>query len=522
MFIQEEKMNNNLVLDVNENPRRWYQWLLFAIQHILAMLVACITVPLITGLPVGPTIIAAGIGTLIYIFTTKRKSPVFLSSSFAYLVPMATALGCGVATGGANDNYWAVIIGMAMVGAVYVIIALIVRKTGTGWLNKLLPPVVIGPIIMVIGLSLAGSAINNVVNGTYATSLYPDGNMPWYFGFTSICLALIACALTAFFATSKKKGVTLIPFVLGMVGTYLVAVILTIIGNVADVEAIKIIDFDIFTTNDWGSYKGWITTDFLFVKAIDQTASVDAEVIGQVALAFIPVALVTVCEHIGDHKNLGNIINRDLLEDEPGLTRTLIGDGIATAVSGFACGAANTTYGENVAVIGVSKVASVNVIILAAILTIVMGFFKPFALALETVPKCITGGISLILYGFIAASGVKMLIKERVNFGITKNIIVASVILVTGIGGLIIGFGGNVSSYTIKIGGTAMAMILGILANVLLKNHEGLPEKATDEEPIVIPTTEPLNEEELVERAEVKEINEDEEDSSIETDAKNN
>ena len=503
-------MNNNLVLDVNENPKKWHQWALFAIQHILAMLVACITVPLLTGLPVGPTLIAAGIGTLIYIFTTKRKSPVFLSSSFAYMVPMTTALGCGVATNGAHDNYWAVIIGMAMVGVIYVIVALIIRKTGAGWLNKLLPPVVIGPIIMVIGLSLAASAVYNVTSGTYGIQIFEGANMPWYYNFVSIVLALIACALTAIFATSKKKNLTLIPFVLGMVGTYLVAVILTIIGILGDVEALKIINFDALANNDWGSVKGWITTDFLFVKAINQEASVNLKVIGQVALAFAPVALVTVCEHIGDHKNLGNIINRDLLEGEPGLTRTLIGDGIATAVSGCICGAANTTYGENVAVIGVSKIASVNVIILAAIMTIVFGFFRPFALALETIPACITGGISLILYGFIASSGVKMLIKEKVNFGITKNIIVASVILVTGIGGLIIGFGNTAASYTVKIGGTAVAMILGILANSFLKNNEELPEKIDGENPVIFPTDEPLNEEELEEQKEVKEVKETE------------
>ena len=461
--------NKDLYLDVEENPTRKRDWFLFAIQHILAMLVACITVPLITGLPVGPTLIAAGIGTLIYIFTTKRKSPVFLSSSFAYLAPMSTALGLGVAVGDNPDNYGAVMLGMLLVGIVYVVIALVVRKTGTGWLNKLLPPVVIGPIIMVIGLSLAASAIANVTGGTYGMNLTAEPK--WYFAFVSICIALLACFLTSFFATSKKKNLTLIPFVLGMVGTYLVAVILTIIGNCADVDALKVINFDIFTNNEWGSVNGWITTDFMFVNVFKQKASFNMEVVGQVCLAFIPVSLVTVCEHIGDHKNLGNIINRDLLGGEPGLTRTLIGDGVATAVSGVFCGAANTTYGENVAVIGVSKVASVNVIILASLMTIVFGFFKPFSLVLETVPACITGGVSLVLYGFIASSGIKMLIKERVDFSVTKNIIVASVILVTGIGGLALGFGGFVGAYTVSISGTAIAMVLGIIMNIVLKDH---------------------------------------------------
>lgn len=464
-------MNKNLVLDVEENPKRIRDWLLFAIQHILAMLVACITVPLITGLPIGPTLMSAGIGTLIYIFTTNRKSPVFLSSSFAYLAPMSSALGFGVATGGNKDNYAAVMLGMVIVGLIYVIIALVIKKTGTGWLNRLLPPVVIGPIIMVIGLSLAGSAISNVTAGTAAISEYA-GTTPWQYTFISIVVALFACFVTAIAATSKKKMISLIPFVIGMVSAYVLALVFTLLGKALDVNALKVLDFSAFKDNNWSSIKGWTTTDFLFVKVFKQDAKFNLSVIGEVCLAFIPVALVTVCEHIGDHKNLGNIIDRDLLNDEPGLTRTLIGDGLATAVSGCICGAANTTYGENVAVIGVSKIASVSVIILASIITIFLGLFKPLTILLSTVPACITGGVSLILYGFIAASGIKMLIKEKVDFSITKNIVVASVIVVTGIGGLVLGFGGNAASYKISISGTAIAMILGIIFNLILPNQE--------------------------------------------------
>ena len=462
-------MNKNLVLDVNESPSKLKDWFLFAIQHVLAMLVACITVPLITGLPIGPTLIAAGVGTLIYVFTTKKKSPVFLSSSFAYLVPMSTALTFGVVTEGTR-NYLAVILGMLMVGIVYVVIALIIRKVGTNWLNKLLPPVVIGPIIMVIGLSLAGSAINNVMGGTFGISSYPSAEVPWQYTLVSIVVALFACILTAICATSKKKGITLIPFVIGMIGAYLFAVLLTVIGNIAHLDFLKVINFEVFN-RDWSSINSWITTDFMFINAIKNNAEFNLVTVGQVALLFIPVALVTVCEHIGDHKNLGNIINKDLLNEEPGLTRTLIGDGVATAVSGVICGAANTTYGENVAVIGVSKNASVSVIIVAALFSIALGFFAPLTLLLQTVPACITGGVSLILYGFIASSGVKMIVKENVDFNITKNIIVASVILVTGIGGLVLGFGGTSAGYIVSISGTAVAMILGIIINLTIKDH---------------------------------------------------
>lgn len=463
-------MEKELVLDVEESPKKKSQWILFAIQHILAMLVACITVPLITGLPIGPTLIAAGCGTLIYIFTTKRKSPVFLSSSFAYLAPMSTALTLGMVDDG-TMNYGAVMLGMAMVGLVYVVIALIIKKIGTGWLNKLLPPVVIGPIIMVIGLGLAGSAIGNVTGGTAGISIFQSLHigepLPWQYTFMSIVIALFACFLTAFCATSKRKNITLIPFVIGMVGAYVLACILTGIGHLSHTDWLKIVDFSLFDKN-WSDVGSWITIDFVFVKAISQNAVFSFKTVGQVALLFIPVALVTICEHIGDHKNLGNIINRDLLDGEPGLTRTLIGDGVATAVSGVLCGAANTTYGENVAVIGVSKIASVSVIILASILSIALGFFAPLTTLLQTIPACITGGVSLILYGFIASSGVKMLVKEKVDFGQTRNIVIASVILVAGIGGLALGFGGVLGSNVITISATAVAMLLGIIMNLVL------------------------------------------------------
>ncbi|MDE6584013.1 MAG: hypothetical protein K2K15_01300, partial [Anaeroplasmataceae bacterium] len=446
------------------------QWLLFAVQHILAMLVACITVPLITGLPIGPTLIAAGCGTLIYIFTTKRKSPVFLSSSFAYLAPMSTALTLGIMDDG-KMNYAAVMLGMVMVGIVYVVIALIIKKIGTNWLNKLLPPVVIGPIIMVIGLGLAVSAIGNITGGTAGISIFqtahPGEGLPWQYTFMSVVIALFACFITAFCATCKRKNITLIPFVIGMVGAYILACILTGIGHLANVDWLKIIDFSVFQ-KDWSNVGSWITIDFVFVSSFSQTAEFTFKTVGQVALLFVPVALVTICEHIGDHKNLGNIINRDLLDGEPGLTRTLIGDGVATAVSGVLCGAANTTYGENVAVIGVSKIASVSVIILAAILSIVLGIFAPLTTLLQTIPSCITGGVSLILYGFIASSGVKMLVKERIDFGETRNIVIASVILVAGIGGLSLGFGGVLGNNIISISATAVAMLLGIVMNLVL------------------------------------------------------
>ena len=442
--------NNNLVLDVEQNPKKVVHWILFAVQHILAMFVACITVPLLTGLPIDATIVAAGIGTLFYTFTTKKKSPVFLSSSFAYISPMISALALGNAV---EKNFLAVIIGMAIVGLVYVIIALVIRAVGTDWLDKLLPPIVIGPVIMVIGLGLAGSAINNLANTAVSPANY---------NIIFVVCGLVAMLVTALSAIYGKNTIKLIPFVMGILAGYGVAAIFTIIGNVADIQLLKVIDFSPVIENfkeiKFTSFLD--VPDFIFLKDF---SAFDISQLPEIILLFAPVSLVTVCEHIGDHKNLSNIIGRDLLK-EPGLTRTLIGDGVATAISGAVCGAANTTYGENVAVIGVSKIASVGVIILAAIITIFLGFVRPLMCVVETIPACITGGVSLILYGFIASSGVKMLINNKIDFGKTKNIFVASVILVAGIGGL------NITVGSITITSTAVAMILGILLNIILKD----------------------------------------------------
>ncbi len=449
-------MKKDLILDVEQTPKKLTHQLLFAVQHILAMFVACITVPMLTGLPIDATIVAAGIGTLFYIITTKKKSPVFLSSSFAYIAPMVSALALGDQV---QKNFLAVIIGMAIVGLVYVIVALIIAKFGTKWLNKLLPPIVIGPVIMVIGLSLAVSAVNNLQN----TAVSAD-NYNIYF----IISGLVATFATAISAVYGKKMIKLIPFVIGMLSGYAMAAIFTAFGHAFDYEAMQVINFqpiiDNFSTVTFDSFLKM--PDFMFAQDF---SAFDISQLPEIILLFAPVSLVTVCEHIGDHKNLSNIIGRDLLE-EPGLTRTLIGDGVATAISGSICGAANTTYGENVAVIGVSKIASVSVIILAAVMTILLGFFRPVMCVVETIPACVTGGVSLILYGFIASSGLKMLIAEKVNFNSTKNIFVAAVILVAGIGGLTLSLTFGKGSITIT--STAVAMFLGIILNTILKEKD--------------------------------------------------
>ena len=468
----------NLVLDVEEKPKKVYEWFLFGIQHVLAMLVACITVPLLTGLPVAATIIAAGIGTFIYILLTKGKSPVFLSSSFAYIAPMSSALQIGLIGQATGNNYLALIIGMISVGLIYSLFAFIVKKTGTAWLNKILPPIVVGPIIMVIGLSLAGSAISNITKASGVGAINASYN--W----VALTCGLISLFATALASHYGKKMISLIPFIIGMGSGYIAAVLFTLIGYYACGNAyFNVVDFtaltDIFSPEkinfaSFFNYKLFVPNDpesFIFLR-FDEIAKFDWATIGTVFLLFVPVSLVTMCEHIGDHENLGNIIDRDLLNGEPGMSRTLSGDGLATAISGVLCGAANTTYGENVAVIGMTRIASTKVVLFAAVLSIIIGFFTPFTALLETIPSAVTGGVSLILYGFIASSGVKMLIKEKIDFSNQKNIFIASVILVAGIGGLTFKFGNPDESTTITITSIAVAMILGIVLNLILKEKK--------------------------------------------------
>ncbi len=473
-----------LLLDVNEFPAKKGQALILAIQHVLAMFVACITVPLLVfsgyvtssgqnlaQVLIAPTIVSAGVGTLFYLFMTKFKAPMFLSSSFAYIAPMAAAIALGSVNlldvngnvVGKLANLWILPVGMAMVGAVYCLVAFLIKIFGVGWLNKLLPPIVIGPVIMVIGLSLAPSAISNLAGGTAGTASY---------NLIKILCGFIAMIATAVSAHYGKGTISLIPFVIGMVAGYAAAIIFTAIGYYGYGSAyFQIIDFSPLVKNFSPlTFRSFLSyPDFLFLMNDSSVALTWGEV-GKAALLFVPVSFVTICEHIGDHKNMSGILGRDLISD-PGLTRTLIGDGLATSISGVLCGAANTTYGENIAVVGVTKVASTKVIALACVISIVLGFASPLMALTMTIPACITGGVSLILYGFIASSGIKIL-SEGVDMGKTKNIFVSSVILVSGIGGLVIAFGSSENSSMIEVTSIAVSMILGVFMNSILREKE--------------------------------------------------
>jgi uracil permease len=476
-----------MLLDVHERPKKFSHLLVFGIQHFLAMIVACITVPIIVNatlggqgmvnpMPIDATIVSAGVGTLFYISVTKAKSPVFLSSSFAYISAIISALSLCVATTVVDGqevftgapNLWALVLGMAIVGLVYVTVAVIIKYTGVGWVRKLLAPVVIGPVIMVIGLSLAGSAVNNVTHASAGG-----------YNLLAVLVGLVTMFVTALVSHYGNDTMKSIPFIIGLGVGYVLAALLTMIGHLANVEVMKIIDFspliDLFKDNiTFTTF--FKMPDFLILRK-EGWGGFEFSQLASILLIFLPVSFVTMSEHIGDHENLGNIIGKDLIQ-EPGLSRTLIGDGVATAIGGALSGAANTTYGENAAVIGITRNASIWVIGAAAVISILVGFFVPFTKFIETIPPTVVGGVSLLLYGFIASSGLRVLVRDKVDLGSNRNIFIISAILIAGIGGLVLKFTSN-----IRIEPIAVAMILGIVLNVVLKEKPQEALDAAEEQP---------------------------------------
>ncbi len=437
----------NLVYGIKDKPK-FGQLLIFAFQQVLAILAATILVPAIigNGMSQSAALFGAGIGTLVYQLFTKFKSPVYLGSSFAFIGSMFAAFG-GAAS--ASAGYLGLIIGAAFAGLVYVVIALIVKIAGVKWINKLMPPVVIGPTVALIGLSLAVNAVGDLTKG----KVLVDG--------ASVCspyVALICGIITLFaifiFSVYGKGMIKLIPFVLGIMVGYVAAAIFTVIGIKTDNTALQIINFAAF--KEMGLFA---IPDFAFLEAVKGVKEIDGAFITTVAVAYVPVAFVVFAEHIADHKNLSTIINQDLLE-EPGLHRTLLGDGVGSIAGAFFGGCPNTTYGESVGCVAITRNASVITITTAAIMCLIISFFGPFVTFLSSIPNCVMGGVCVALYGFIAVSGLKMI--QQVNLGASKNLFVVSAILIPGIGGLSVTFG-KVTLTTI-----ACALILGILANVIL------------------------------------------------------
>ena len=429
----------NLIYNVKDKPK-FGQVLIFAFQQLLAIMAATIVVPVIVGNGMSQTaaLFGAGVGTLVYLLFTKFKSPVFLGSSFAFLGSMAAAFAGATS---AAAGYVGLILGAALAGLVYVALAIVIKIAGVKWINKLMPPVVIGPTVALIGLSLAGAAINDLNTAPAGGSSY-----------VAIICGLVTLAVVMLCSVFGKKMLKMIPFIIGILAGYLVATIFTVIGNLTANEALMVIDFSKFANMQW-------IPDFTFVTAFKGFKDIDASYIATVAVAYVPVAFVVFAEHIADHKNLSSIIGQDLLE-EPGLHRTLLGDGVGSMAGAVFGGCPNTTYGESVGCVAISGNASIVTIITTACMAIVISFFAPFAAFLSTIPNCVMGGVCVALYGFIAVSGLKMI--QKVDLNENRNLFVVAAILIPGIGGLTLTFG------KVTITNIACALILGILANVML------------------------------------------------------
>ena len=461
----------NLIYDVEDKPS-WGKTIVFALQQLLAIMAATIAVPMIVGngMSTSAALFGAGVGTIVYLLFTKSKSPVFLGSSFAFLGSMFAAFGGAYA--GTTLGFLGLIIGAVFAGLVYVILALICKKFGTGWISKLMPAVVIGPTVAIIGLSLSGNAVANVFGyGSVDAFVASGGVVNWH---VLVCIlvglvTLFTVIITSVF--SKPKGfLRLIPFVVGIGVGYLLALGLTGIGYAANNDALKIIDFDIFKNAGWDKFVGGWLPDFTFIKAFSSfTNGSDfsnfGPYIGTIAVAYVPVAFVVFAEHIADHKNLSTIIGRDLLE-EPGLHRTLLGDGVGSMAGAFFGGACNTTYGESVGCVAISGNASIRTIWATALMAIILSFFLPFSTLLASIPTPVMGGVCVALYGFIAVSGLKMI--QNVDLGDNRNLFVVSVILIAGVGGFAMKFVLPNSAGEITLTEVACALILGIIVNVVV------------------------------------------------------
>ena len=436
-----------LIYDIKDRPK-FPQLLVFAVQQLLAIMAATLVVPIIIGNGMQPTaaLFGAGLGTLVYVLFTKAKSPVFLGSSFAFLSSMSAAFA-GAAS--ISLGYLGLIIGATLAGLVYVVIALIVKFAGVNWIDKLMPKQVIGPTVSIIGLSLAGNAIGDLQKGGYQVDNVPTANV-----FVAIICGLVALFVTMICSVYGKKMLKLIPFIIGILSGYVVAAIFTVIGIATENPSLMVINFGVF--ND---LKLFTIPEFTFLTAIKGFKDFDPKYLGTIAMAFVPVAFVVFAEHIADHKNISSIIEKDLLK-EPGLHRTLLGDGVGSIVGSIFGGCPNTTYGESVACVAITGNASVFTIITAAIMAIIIAFFDPFVAFVNSIPSCVMGGICMALYGFIAVSGLKMI--QKVDLEDNKNLFTVSVILIAGIGGLVLNFG------DITITAIATALILGIITNIVL------------------------------------------------------
>ena len=452
-----------LIYGVNDKPK-FGQLIIFSLQQLLAIMTATLVVPVVinqacnTNMSSAAALFGAGIGTLVYIAFTQKKSPVFLGSSFAFIGSMIAAFAGGISM---SLGYLGLIIGAAFAGLVYVIIAIVVKLAGVKWINKVMPVAVIGPTVAIIGLSLAGNAIGDMMKGSI-----PDVTAS---PLITVLCGLVTFIITVLCSTYGKKTVKLIPFIFGILGGYAFAGIFTIIGYCADIDALKVLNVAPFAAlvADGVTLNTFLSVpDFTFFTAIKGIGELNSAYISTIAVAYIPVAFVVFAEHIADHKNISSIIETDLLEN-PGLHRTLMGDGIGSVVGAIFGGCPNTTYGESVGCVAITRNASLLTIIGAAVLAMLISFISPFIAFVNSIPSCVMGGVCMALYGFIAVSGLKMI--QNVNLNHNKNLFVVSSILIAGIGGLSLTFG------KITITSIACALIIGIIVNLIVS-------KAADEE----------------------------------------
>ena len=455
-------MSKNLVYDIHDRPK-FDKMIVFAIQQLLAIIAATIAVPAIVGngMTASTALFGAGVGTIVYQLFTKFRSPVFLGSSFAFIGSMSAAFA-GAAT--ASLGFLGLFIGAVFAGLVYVVIALVIKFLGVKWINKVMPPVVIGPTVALIGLSLASAAVKDVfsygpqdANGAFVMSV-----SAWL----SLICALVTLVVVTLCSTYGKKMTRLIPFIIGVLSGYALAMIFTVIGYASGVDAMKVIDFAPFTALVDGGVglKTFLAVpEFAFIKAAQGLKDFEWSYLATVAVAYIPVAFVVFAEHIADHKNLSTIVEEDLLEN-PGLHRTLLGDGVGSIAGAFFGGCPHTTYGESVGCVAITRNASVATITTTAIMAVLISFLSPFVAFLDSIPGCVMGGVCITLYGFIAVSGLKMI--QKVDLTDHANLFTVSVILITGIGGMSMAIG------KVTITAIACALILGILVNTLLNKFK--------------------------------------------------
>lgn len=424
--------DNNLLYGIGDTPKTIKEWILYSLQQLMAVFVATVLIATICGTPISSCFLGGAIGTIVYQLITRFKSPMFISNSGATVSAVIGAL----ALSADGQNYLMVFIGGLVIAAIYCAMAMIIKYKGISAINKIFPPTIVGAVTIVIGLNLAGFI---------PTYIQVGGSYSLWGAFVAIATMIVIAVSSHYFKGFLKT----IPFLIGLVFGYVMCLILDLCG-------VDMINWAAFENIKWYpdlAFLHWRAGDFSWSN------------LGQTVLLFAPVAICALLEHYSDHKVLSNIIGTDLTA-EPGLDKTLIGDGVASAVGTALCGLPNTSYGESIATTGFSRVASVKVVTLAAAIMFLLAFVGPLQAVIQSIPSCVFGGCAMILYGYIACSGLKTIIREKINLEDNKNLIVVSVILTTGVGGMFLQFG------SFQMAGVALSMILGVILNLILKSKK--------------------------------------------------